>query len=154
MCVTEVKSCITAQEYKDCLTKATKLLQLRPFNEVLQRNERNRQPTSEECRIFLSIFAYSSDIVGGLNAELNRFETAAKDLGLDPAIIDRIYILGSGVINPKERVYAADSEDAKRGLFYFYSNILQFLVRESRRRKPVPYLKYFGRMTEGWIAAT
>jgi hypothetical protein len=74
----------------------------------------------------------------------------ARKLNIDPAIVDRIYILGKGVINPADSRYAADTDARKVGLFYYYSNLLQFALRESNRRKEVPYVYYFGRMSEGW----
>jgi hypothetical protein len=150
MCITEVKSKINGEEYKDCLVKASKIFKLMPFGGPLQAYERGRQPGPEECRIFLSIFAYASDIKGSLRDEYLRYEKKAQEAGIDPTIIDRIYILGKGVINPTERRYVEDRVDRKIGLFYFYSNLLQFVIRESKRRKEVPYIAYFGRMTEGW----
>ena len=150
MCVTEVKSEINISEYKDCLAKATKLFKLRPFDTPLQKYERGRDPGAEDCRIFISIFAYGSNTKGGLKEETERYLQCAKDLGVDPSIIDRIYILDKGVINPADGRYAEDTYDRKIGLFYYYSNMLQFAMRESNRRKEVPYVYYFGRMSEGW----
>lgn len=148
--VAEVKSKISANEYKDCIKKMTNLHSLKPFGKNLESYDRNRQPGSENCRIFTSIFAYSSDIVGGLSDEYKRFERAADELNFDVRNVDRIYILGKGVINPADKRYAEDTSDRKIGLFYYYSNFLQFAMREVERRKEVPYLLYFGRMSEGW----
>jgi hypothetical protein len=150
MCITEVKSKISKAEYRDCLKKAKKIFQLRPFDKELQIGERGRQPSSEDCRIFNSIFAYSSDTRCSLNDEAKRYMDCAEELGIDPSIIDRIYILGKGVINPSQGRCAVDTDDRKLGLFYYYSNLLQFAMRESSRRKEVPYVYYFGRMSEGW----
>lgn len=146
----EVKSKITADEYKDCIRKMVNLHKLKPFGKELQKYERGRNPDSESCRIFTSIFAYSSDVKGGLIDEYARFMRAADELGFDARNVDRIYILGKGVINPSDKRYAEDRVDRKIGLFYYYSNFLQFAMREVERRKEVPYLLYFGRMSEGW----
>lgn len=150
MCVTEVKSVINTGEYEDCLKKAKKLFELRPFGNGLQMYERGRDPGPEDCRIFISIFAYGSNTKSGLDEEAKRYMECARRLDIDPAIVDRIYILGKGVINPADGRYAADTEERKIGLFYYYSNLLQFAMRESNRRKEVPYVYYFGRMSEGW----
>ena len=150
MCITEVKSEINTEQYKDCLLKAKRIFQLKPFDRKLQQAKRGRDPGPEECRYFISIFAYGTDIKGDLKAERDRFLTCAKELRIDPGCVDRIYILGKGIINPAEGRFAADTEERKIGLFYFYSNLLQFATREAKRRKEVPYLAYFGRMSEGW----
>ncbi len=150
MCVTEVKSVINTEEYEDCLKKAKKLFELRPFDKKLQGYERGRDPDSEDCRIFISIFAYSSNTKSGLDEEAKRYIKCARKLNINPAIVDRIYILGKGVINPADGRYAADTDARKIGLFYYYSNLLQFALRESNRRKEVPYVYYHGRMSEGW----
>ncbi len=150
MCVTEVKSVISTSEYEDCLRKAKRLLDLRPFGKQIQMYERGRDPGPEDCRIFISIFAYSSNTKSGLDEEAKRYMECARKLDIDPSIVDRIYILGKGVINPADRRYASDTEERKIGLFYYYSNMLQFAMRESSRRKEVPYVHYFGRMSEGW----
>lgn len=150
MSMIEVKSVITTDQYKDCLRKAQKFYALKPFGKTFQRGERGRQPTSEDSRTFVSVFAYTSDIADGLDAEFHRFVKAAKTIGADTTIIDRIYILGKGVINPGEEKFARDTEEIRTGLFYFYSNALQFLMREVTRRREVPYLSYFGRMSQGW----
>lgn len=150
MCVTEVKSIINTAEYEDCLKKAQKLFELRPFGKELQQYERGRNPGAEDCRIFISIFAYGSNTKSGLEDEAKRYLACAQKLNIDPSIVDRIYILGKGVINPADRRYAADTNDRKIGLFYYYSNLLQFAMREANRRKEVPHVYYFGRMSEGW----
>ncbi len=150
MCITEVKSEINIEQYKDCLLKAKKTFQLMPFDRKLQKAERGRDPGSEECRYFISIFAYGTNIKGDLKAERDRFLVCAEELKIDPGLVDRIYILGKGIINPAEGRFAADTEERKIGLFYFYSNLLQFATREAKRRKEVPYLAYFGKMSEGW----
>lgn len=150
MAVVEIKSKISVPEYKDCLKKAKKFYALKPFGKQFQTADRGRQPTAEECRVFVAVFAYSTDIAGDLAAEYHRYFQAAKEEGIDPKLIDRIYILGKGVINPSEARFANDTEERKVGLFYLYSNALQFLMREGKRRKEVPYLSYFGRMSHGW----
>ena len=150
MCVTEVKSEINLDEYRDCLQKALKLQKLRPFGNKPQSAERGRDPGPEECRYFVSIFAYGTNIKGSLKDEVDRYYSCAEELKIDPGIVDRIYILGKGIINPAEKRFAEDTEDRKIGLFYFYSNLLQFATREAKRRKEVPYLAYFGRMSQGW----
>lgn len=150
MCITEVKTKIDTGEYKDCLRKANKIFQLRPFGRKLQQAERGRNPGPEECRYFISIFAYGSDIKGDLKAERDRYIACANELRINPGLIDRIYILGKGIINPATDRFAADTEERKVGLFYFYSNLLQFATREAKRRKEVPYIAYFGKMSEGW----
>ncbi|WP_155753863.1 DUF6602 domain-containing protein [Burkholderia anthina] len=150
MSVTEVKSTINTEEYKDCLIKAEKLFKLKPFGNKLNRYVRGREPGPEECRYFISIFAYSSNIKGNLEDEYLRYKACADGAGIDAKIIDRIYILGKGIINPSEGRYAEDTSDRKIGLFYFYSNLLQFATREAKRRKETPYIEYFGRMSEGW----
>jgi hypothetical protein len=150
MCVTEVKSVINIDEYEDCLRKAQKLFALRPFDKKLQQYRRGRDPGPEDCRIFISIFAYASNTKSGLGEEAERYMECAQRLGIDPSIIDRIYILGKGVINPADKRYASDTDDRKIGLFYYYSNLLQFAMREANRRKEVPHVYYFGRMSEGW----
>ncbi|RBQ31434.1 hypothetical protein CRU92_06585 [Arcobacter sp. FW59] len=61
MGIIEVKSKINLDEYEDCLKKAEKLYKLKPFGKSIQQYERGRNPTNKEVRIFISVFAYSSD---------------------------------------------------------------------------------------------
>lgn len=150
MAVTEVKSQFDKGCCKDFLKKAAKLHELRPFERKLEVAERGRDPSDEDCRIFLSMFAYSSASKCSLEDEYKRLVSAAESVGVDPRLIDRVYILGKGIISPREPMVAKDSDDYKLGLFYFYSNLLQFVSREVKRRKEVPHLQYFGRMSEGW----
>lgn len=138
MSVVEVKSTITCDEYRDCLKKAQKLYELKPFGYQLQKQERGRDPKAEECRIFISVFAYNSNSKGELKEEYERYIKVAKGLNIDLSLIDRIYILGKGIIDPAAGSIAADTVERKIGLFYLYSNSLQFLMREANRRKEVP----------------
>ncbi|WP_152632997.1 DUF6602 domain-containing protein [Aliarcobacter butzleri] len=149
MSIIEVKSKINLDEYEDCLKKAEKLYKLKPFGKSIQQYERGRNPTNKEVRIFISVFAYSSDSKMSMKDEYARFIKRAEELSINPCVIDRIYILNKGIINPTENKYSNETDD-NRAFFYFYSNLLQFLMRESKRRDEVPYLNYFGRMTDGW----
>lgn len=149
MSIIEVKSKITAAEYKDCLIKTEKINRLKPFGKTIQQSERGRKPGSSDTRIFTSIFAYSSDMKGSLKDEYKRYLNKANELNISPLLIDRIYILNKGIINPTDNIYSEENLD-KRAFLYFYSNLLQFLQREASRRNEVPYLEYFGRMTGGW----
>lgn len=149
MGIIEVKSKINLDEYEDCLKKAEKLYKLKPFGKSIQQYERGRNPTNKEVRIFISVFAYSSDSKMSMKDEYARFIKRAEELSINPCVIDRIYILNKGIINPTENKYSNETDD-NRAFFYFYSNLLQFLMRESKRRDEVPYLNYFGRMTDGW----
>ncbi len=149
MSIIEVKSKINSSEYEDCLKKAEKIHKLKPFNKNIQQYERGRNPSNEEIRIFISVFAYSSDSNMSMRDEYARFIAKARELSINPCLIDRIYILNKGIINPTENKFATETND-KRAFFYFYSNLIQFLMRESKRRKEVPYIDYFGRMTDGW----
>jgi hypothetical protein len=93
MGIIEVKSKINLDEYEDCLKKAEKLYKLKPFGKSIQQYERGRNPTNKEVRIFISVFAYSSDSKMSMKDEYARFIKRAEELSINPCVIDRIYTL-------------------------------------------------------------
>jgi hypothetical protein len=147
----EVKSNLTSQEIEKSVVAAAKLRGLRPFGEAgrAKNFEKNNPRTA---RVFHCLFAYKSDLAPGedqLTREFKRISEALKTRSISFDCIDRVYVMGCGMIHLENQ--KGLSEKSGHGLMAFYLHLLNFIDRESSRRADVPYLDYFGRESKTWI---
>ncbi len=148
----EIKSKLTQEEIRKIL-KNTKLLKsLKPFGQSVDISKTQR--TMEEkvsCRYFHTVFAYETDLSedNWINKEFDRVKRVALEESIDFTLLDRLYVLNRGLINPTGSVGKVSSDNADTFLHYFM-NLLNYLQRENKRRNSVPYLNYAGKLTNGW----
>lgn len=147
----EVKSLLTRVELGKSLRAAFKLRALRPYKRRLASARKEGDPSDGSARYFHGIFAYASDLAetDWMQSELKRVDEIRSEHKMVAEPIDRIYVAGRGVFNPANRIGFLDEAGKGIGLMHLYMDILNFLLREHRRRPPVPYLDYAGKMTKG-----
>ncbi len=148
----EVKSKLTLDEVRKSLRAAQKLYKLRPFGIAPTREKKGGKDAKFKCRYFHTVFAYDTDIAekDWMQSEFTRMLNVAADERIDATLVDRVYVARRGLLNiPHDHGMAEEGDDG-RGLLNYYMHVLNFLVRENRRREPVDYIEYAGRMTKGW----
>lgn len=149
----EIKSKLTQEESRKILKSVKSLKSLKPFGKQVDVSKKQR--TVEEkvtCRYFHSIFAYDTDLAekDWANCEMGRIKRLATEEKIDSNLIDRIFVLHKGLINPNDSI-ARETKDNAESLLYFYMNLLNFIQRENNRRQTVPYLDYAGKLSKGWV---
>lgn len=148
----EVKSLMNATEIERSLKSAKRLGELKPFRrEVVFQRERG-EDTEDKCRYFNCIFAYNTDLSEDdwLNKEYTRLFTLSERLDIPLSVINRIYVANRGLLHPDEEKGITEEPHSGVALMHFYMHILNFLIREDKRREPTPYLDYAGRLIAGW----
>ena len=149
----EVKSLLTKTELVKSLKAAQDLKRLRPFrNELALPRERGKE-ADKKCRYFHCLFAYHTDISekNWLEKESMRISAVSESLEIPMSVLDRLYVANRGFLNLPFRRGITEKANSGKGLMHFYMHILNFLIRENKRRKQAPYIDYLGRLTEGWI---
>ncbi len=148
----EVKSTLTRAELAKSLRASAKLMTLRPFKLPLSPRRENGVSANSQARYFHSIFSHATDLSGTnwLSAEHARLTSVADELKLPVTLIDRIYVVGRGLIQVHDKRGLVESTPPGRGFMFFYMHLLGFVLRENRRRNPVPYLDYAGHTGKGW----
>jgi len=149
---TEVKSKLNKQEVRNILIGCNKLKSLKPFNAEVDTSKRKRSFEEKiSCRFYHTVFAYGTDITTGdwAKKEFDRLDSVGKEMGIDPSLIDRVFVLNKGLINFGHRVVKETSDNAE-GFLYYYMGLLNFILRENSRRETVPYTSYAGRLSKGW----
>lgn len=148
----EVKSLLNKSELELSLKSASKLKELRPFRMELASPRERGKAADKKCRYFHCLFAYNTDITEGnwLSKEYARLVTVSESLAVPDPILDRLYVANRGLINPHAGRGIKEEPNSGVALMNFYMHILNFLIRENRRRKSTPYIDYAGKLTEGW----
>ncbi|MGM8937821.1 DUF6602 domain-containing protein [Psychrobacter glaciei] len=148
----EIKSKLNKQETKKILENARKLKQLRPFKTNLNLKNLPRGHKAHHCRYFHCVFAYDTDFTKSdwAKAEYDRFKQVGKENNIDFKLIDRIFVMNKGLINPPSERGINEKNGEVLTFMYFISHILNFAIRENERRKPVPYERYSGRESKCW----
>jgi hypothetical protein len=152
----EIKTLLNKEEAKKILINANKLKNLRPFKKKPILKTRGGDSDSPHCRYFYCVFAYDSDFktTNWAKSEYNRLLEVSKELKINLNMIDRIYVVNKGIINPVLGFGVNEIDKDVRSFMYFYSHIMNFTFRENGRRKPVPYELYSGRESQGWKRLT
>jgi hypothetical protein len=143
----EVKSCLDTAEVDKSVIAAKKLRVLKPFARPLAGKDVGSD-AGNAARLYHCIFAYDSNLKSGswLENESARLTDACSGHHL----IDAAYIVGRGFINIGHSM--ARREDTDGGaITAFYFSILNFIQRESNRRKDTPYERYFTPAKDAWI---
>jgi hypothetical protein len=161
----EVKSKLTKAELVNTF-RATKLLtDLRPFGErFLLGNigpkdaDTPLTPSGKQCkkivrsRCFRTLLGYDSDLSkqNWLMNEWARAQAAANECSCPVTAIDRILVIGRGLITPGARAGTEDSAFAS--VFHqWFIHLANFLERENSRRPPLDWQKYTKKNIPGWI---
>lgn len=146
----EVKSKITNTEILKSVKAAKSLRRLKPFGKPLAGSDvENKLNKSGGARYFHCIFAYETDLIpeNWLFKENDRIQKASGGEHL----IDAIYVLGSGLIQLTHSKGREEDEDGG-AITNLYFSILNFIQRESRRRKETPYERYTQPQSKAWTS--
>jgi hypothetical protein len=147
--IIEVKSILSQDEIRKCVAAAKKVRALRPFKQQFG-GAQTRGAASTDARCIYIVFAYATNLSedGWAQKEFERIQTAVRleDCPLD--VIDRVIVLDRGMIQPQ--VARARIKEESKGIFLeFYIHLMNFLMRERRRRDEIDWTAYTARTT--WI---
>lgn len=163
LAVIEVKSILTEEELRLAYLSSKKINSLRPFKRQFTLAQPNKEEekaktgitssrsTSEPLRCFRTIFAYRTNLteVDWLTKEWRRVQTVTREIGCDPALIDRILVLNRGMLNPPSKQGGDDT--AFLSVFHqWFIQLTNFLARENGRRPPVDWQAYHKKRIPGW----
>lgn len=149
----EVKSKLTKNEIRKSLKSVQQLKSLKPFGKELDKSIQRRDPSDRvTCRYFHCLYSYTTDLAekDWAQKEFNRIKAVAAEEKIDYKILDRVVVIGKGLINPTYEI-AKQSKDDGGMLLHYYMDLLNFLQRENNRRQMVPYQEYAGKMSQDWI---
>lgn len=151
----EVKSKVTAGEITKSVNGIKKIHALRPWDAPYGLVSGTNGSTTDPGlpRILTTVFAYKSDLgqVNWASKELARLREACKDVNLPIPCVDRMVVLDRGLINPAHGKALIPNE--KRVLGHWFFNLMNFLARESQRRRPFPWSDYEHPARDSWLTA-
>ena len=154
--VVEVKSKVTQAELDTCLSAAAKVRKLRPFKETFIAARQDGAPADDERdRCLYVIFGYTSNLGNDSDwpqKEYRRLVLAAKSAGVPVDCVDRLFVLDRGIINPQKPAGKWEIGQGNSIFLESYLHIVNFLLRESARRRPVDWQMYGPKNAPGWKA--
>ena len=157
-CVIEVKTRVTQDDLDTSYKAAGKVRALRPFKKPFIAGRQNDSRLGRERdRCLYVIFGYTSNLKNDAEwagKEYLRLGVAAKAAGVAPDCVDRVVILDRGIINPLRRAGKWEAGNADSVFLESYLHVVNFLGRESERRKPVDWQMYGPRSASGWRPLT
>jgi len=153
-CVVEVKTRISQDELDKCYVSAGKVRALRPFGKpfiAARQDGVDAEDGRDRCLYF--VFGYTSDLANNSEWPLKEYDRARKaaDRAQVPIdCVDRVVVLDRGIIRPQKKAGRWQDEGAESVFLESYLHIMNFLGRESERRKPVDWRTYGPRRVPGW----
>jgi hypothetical protein len=153
-CVVEAKTKITKEELEKSYKAAAKVRRLRPFKkQFVPPREDGASAKDKRARCMYMIVAFSSDIrkdANWLQSEFDRMKNAAKTANAEIDCVDRLIVLDRGIINPMRPAGKWESGNGDSVFLEAYLHVVNFLGRESFRRRPVDWQMYGPRRQPGW----
>jgi len=153
LAVIEVKTTLSQKELNTSYKAAHMVRKLRPFKEQFIGPRIDGGPANDNrARCLYSLFAYKTNLgkEGWLKKEFGRIEKASQHCKAPQDVIERVVVLGRGMINPCSAT-GKELVDDDRGIFLeYYLNLVNFLDRERARRGPVDWQVYSSRNSKGW----
>jgi hypothetical protein len=144
----EVKSKLTTAEIEKSVVAARRLRTLQPHGRPLGGTDiGDKEDKMKVARYFHCIFAYDTDLSESqwMSREADRFNAVCGN----DHVIDAVYVLNRGLLNIAANV--GMPEDTNGGaITNFYFSILNFVQRESKRRKATPYYHYVTHQNRNW----
>lgn len=153
LAVVEVKSTLTLDELKKSVTGIKKVHALRPWDAPygVINGIKGSVTEAQLPRVLTSIFAYESNL-GESNwqvKELKRIRDTCKEMQLPVPCLDRVVVLNRGLINPAYGRVLLPGQKGALGHWFFH--LVNFLTRETGRRRPFPWNDYHGHAGRAWI---
>jgi hypothetical protein len=141
LAVIEVKSTLNMAEAKKVYRGLDRVHSLQPYGSSWGRAKNH--DADGLPRVFGTCFAYDTTINTDdwVKSEMSRIREAARSMSVPCQYLDWLAVLSRGVLRPAAGRGAL--EPANRGVLgMWYFGLLNFLVREADRRKPVPWNLY------------
>jgi hypothetical protein len=151
----EVKSILTKDELEAAFFAAKRLRTLRPFKgKFVSSRPGGKAAEKGESRCMYILFAYTSNlgVDGWLQKEFKRVRGAAAAARTTVDVIDRIFVVDRGIINPGGAAGKAVDGHDDFMFVEFYLNLVNFIHRELRRRQPIDWQLYSARSSKRWVA--
>jgi hypothetical protein len=148
--VIEVKSVLSQAELNKCAVAAAKLRDLKPFKKKFSPSPTNGEAPTDCYRCPYIIFAYTTDLSedNWAQKEFDRIKVAVRSVGGKENLLDRVIVLDRGMLRPQ--IAAARVREEENGIFLdFYIHLMNFLMKERRRRPPIDLLAYAS--TGKWV---
>jgi hypothetical protein len=142
----EVKSTLTRGDVRQAVKSVKALYSMRPFGNDWGW-ETNREVSFETVgefpRFFSSVLAFETDIAprNWPTVEAGRLLTECREEGVPYEWLNRVCVLDRGIVHPAAgQIILHETDRQSLGTWYF--SLLNFLSRESVRRKPFPWSSY------------
>jgi hypothetical protein len=157
-CVVEVKTKLTQTELDSSFSAALRVRRLRPFKQpfIAARKDGVHADDARDRCLYL-VFGFSSDLADDdewAAKEYKRVERAAHRAGAEMDCVDWVVSLDRGIIKPDAGSGKRDSSNSDTIFLETFLHIVNFLGRESDRRKPVDWQMYGPRSSPGWQKLT
>jgi hypothetical protein len=148
--VIEVKSVLTQDELDACALAASKVRGLKPYKHKFSPTPTKGEAPNDCYRCPYIVFAFASNLSDD-NWAQKEFDRVRKSVSVaqgDLSLFDRVIVLDKGLLRPQ--ISAARVRDEENGIFLdFYIHLMNFLMREKRRRPPIDMQAYVS--TGKWI---
>lgn len=146
LAIIEVKTLLNSTEHQNIAKGIEEIYKLKPWKKKFIPWDTKGEDKS--YRIFYTVFAFDSDLVDWadwIKNEFNRIKSWEK--------IDRVILPNRWIINPQHKKgRKIKSTDPKWTIILeWYIHLINFIVREDKRRDPVDWQNYmstFGRLWE------
>jgi hypothetical protein len=152
--VVEVKTRLSQDELDTAYLNAASVRRLRPFKCSFVGARTDGRPADDSAyRCMYTLLAFESNLGDKrwLDNEYARAVTAAAAAKINLNAIDRIVVLGRGIIStPNKTGRDVTTMDRESVFFEFYMHLANFLNRERLRRPPVDWQTYSPRSVPGW----
>ena len=153
----EVKSVLTEAELRTSYAAAKKISSLRPFKRTftLAGDKTGSAGAESEAqpplRCFRTVFAYETNLTKAdwLVREWERILKVTAEIPCAPREIDRILVLDRGLINSPAKM-GTDESTLSSVFQQWFINLVNFLVRENRRREAFDFQTYTKTQSPGW----
>jgi hypothetical protein len=152
--VIEVKSVVTQEELTKSYKAAAKVRALCPFKLPFVAPRQDGSSASDgRVRCMYVIFGYRSDLSNNedwLEHENERLGCAASEANAPLDCVDRLIVLDRGMLRPSALAGKWVTRDDTSLFVDSYLHVVNFLNRESGRRKPIDWQLYGPRTSKRW----
>lgn len=152
--VVEVKSVLSAEELRKSFRSAEKIRQLRPFKSRFIAPRRDGDSADDGAhRCLYLLVGYSSDLANNsewLQKEFTRAATASASERAALDCIDRVIVLDRGMFNPGSASGKWETLEPETIFLDTYLHLVNFVMREAKRRPPIDWQMYGPRTQKGW----
>jgi hypothetical protein len=149
----EVKSKLTKLEAEKALGGIARIRALRPFgNDWGVTRELGKPADDGLANFFATVFAFDTDLAlsSWSESEIGRVRSISALKSVPSQWVDRVVVLSRGIVLPAAGTVVTFDEDQRvLGLWFFH--LMNFLARESARRRAFPWNEYESKEGATWL---